>query len=293
MERSSDRGSTPLRSTQKKAKPDHRVRLCYMGELIMKKKVAVFDSGLGGISVLRELVKVLPEEDFIYFGDSANAPYGVRTREDIQNLCDNVIHKIISEEGSIKCVVIACNTATSAAIDHLRKTFPEIKFIGIEPAIEWAANDLDHPTVLTFATDFTVNGDLFKNNVKRLSDKAKFISMGAPEFVKFVESGVNDRTGSEECIQYIDKLCEEIHEPVEAIVLGCTHFPFIREMIRKEVGKKLSCDPKLYDAAVLVADKTRKWLDDKGIREKDGKGTVKMMNSDPEKIDFMWELYES
>ena len=256
-------------------------------------KIAVFDSGLGGISVLRELKKKLPGEDYLYFGDSANAPYGVRTAENIQELCDDVIRKIRQKEGDIKCVVIACNTATSAAIEHLKKTFPDIHFIGIEPAIEWAANELDHPNVLTFATDFTVNGKMFRDNVKRLSDKANFISKGAPEFVKFVESGVTDAVDSEECRKYIDSLCEDIDNKVDAIVLGCTHFPFIKEMIREEVSKKLECEPKVFDAAVLVAENVKKWLEETDQLDKKEEGTVEMMNSDPSKIDFMWKLYES
>ncbi len=257
------------------------------------KKIAVFDSGLGGISVLRELKKQLPGEDYLYYGDSANAPYGVRTAENIQELCDEVIRKIREKEGDIKCVVIACNTATSAAIEHLRKTFPDIHFIGIEPAIGWAANEMDHPLILTFATDFTVNGKMFRDNVKKLSDKARFISKGAPEFVKFVESGVTDAVDSEECRKYIDSLCEDINDKVDAIVLGCTHFPFIKEMIREEVAKKLDCEPKLYDAAVLVALNVKKWLQENGLLEEKDRGSVEMMNSDPSKIDFMWKLYES
>ena len=257
------------------------------------KKIAVFDSGLGGISVLRELKIKLPGEDYLYFGDSANAPYGVRTAENIQELCDDVIRKIRQKEGDIKCVVIACNTATSAAIEHLKNTFPDIHFIGIEPAIGWAANELDHPNVLTFATDFTVNGKMFRDNVKRLSDKANFISKGAPEFVKFVESGVTDAVDSEKCRKYIDSLCEDIDDKVDAIVLGCTHFPFIKEMIREEVSKKLECEPKVFDAAVLVAENVKKWLEETNQLDKKEQGTVEMMNSDPSKIDFMWKLYES
>ncbi|MDO4489303.1 MAG: glutamate racemase [Eubacteriales bacterium] len=257
-------------------------------------KVAVFDSGLGGISVLRELKKTLPHEDFVYFGDSGNAPYGVRTRENIQELCKGVIDQIIAEEGSVKCVVIACNTATSAAIDYLRTEFPDIEFIGIEPAIEWAVTELENPLVLTFATNFTVNGELFKNNVERLKDRGTFVSMGAPNFVTYVESGVSDSNMNDEVREYIDSLCSGIEKPVDAVVLGCTHFPFIKNTIKEEVDKTTGGNARLFDAAVLVAKKTKKFLEDNGnLNDQTEEGTVKMLNSDPSKIDFMWKLYES
>ena len=257
-------------------------------------KIAVFDSGLGGISVLKELKKTLPHEDFIYFGDSANAPYGQRTKENIQELCSEVIKKITREEGNVKCVVIACNTATSAALKYLVDEFPDIHFIGIEPAVEWAVNELENPVVFTLATNFTINGELFRNNVKRLSGRGTFISKGAPNFVEYVESGISDSHMTDEVRKYIDSLCADIKVPVDAVVLGCTHFPFIKNTIKEEVDKCTGGNARLFDAAVLVAAKTKKYLEDiKCLNESSGEGSVKMLNSDMTKSDFMHKLYES
>ena len=116
--------------------------------------VAVFDSGVGGISVLKELAAVLPRENFWYFGDSANAPYGTKSIEEIRSLTCRSIRRMI--EGGAKAVVIACNTATSAAAEALRKAYPHLPIIGMEPAVKPAAMSAEHPTVLVMATPLTI-----------------------------------------------------------------------------------------------------------------------------------------
>jgi len=262
----------------------------------MKKNdyVAVFDSGLGGLSVLRQLKKQLPKENFLYFGDSANAPYGERTRENIQELCAGVIEQL--KDKGIKCVVIACNTATSAALEYLEKRYPEIRFIGIEPAVRWAAGELDHPFVLTFATNFTVHGERYLNSVKALAGKGTFEAIGAPGFVQFVEKGITDGTMTKECRDYIDALITEkkIAAPVDAVVLGCTHFPFIGETIKEETDRLTGGNAQIFDAAVLVAKKTGEYLSEIGcVNDSKEDGTVEMLNSDPSKMDLMKLLYEA
>lgn len=260
----------------------------------MKKEdaVAVFDSGLGGISVLRVLREVLPNEDFIYYGDSANAPYGQRTAENIQKLCAEVVRKLM--QNGIKCVVIACNTATSAALETLREEFPDMKFIGTEPAVSWAAAELPDPTVLTFATNFTIHGERYQNSVKALSGKGTFYGIGAPELVTFVESGVTDRHMTAECVAYIDRLLSGIKEPVDAVVLGCTHFPFMKETIRQEADRMTGGHAVLFDGAYLTAKETREWLSKEGLlRERIEKGSVTLLNSDPSKAEMMKMLFEA
>lgn len=258
----------------------------------MKKSdyVAVFDSGLGGLSVLRQLKKKLPGENFLYFGDSANAPYGERTRENIQELCGDVIEQL--KNRGIKCVVIACNTATSAALEYLRERYPEIEFIGIEPAVRWAAEELDHPYVLTFATNFTVNGEKYRNSVKELSGRGRFDAIGAPGFVKAVEQGITDKTMTAECRAYIDELVREKKPegPVDAVVLGCTHFPFIGETIREETDRLTGGHARIFDAAVLVAEKTKEYLEKNGCLNDGKEGETALLNSDPEKIPMMKKL---
>ena len=256
--------------------------------------VAVFDSGLGGLSVLRRLKKQLPKENFLYFGDSANAPYGERARENIQELCAGVIEQL--KDRGIKCVVIACNTATSAALEYLEARYPEIRFIGIEPAVRWAAETLEHPHVLTFATNFTVNGERYQNSVRALEGKGSFDAIGAPGFVQAVERGITDGTMDEETRAYIDALIREkgIDGPVDAVVLGCTHFPFIGETIREETDKLTGGRARIFDAAVLVAEKTEDYLKEIGcLNDSTEDGKVELLNSDPGKLGLMKRLYEA
>ena len=261
----------------------------------MKKEdaIAVFDSGLGGISVLRKLREVLPHENFLYYGDSANAPYGQRTKENIQELCSHVVEKLM--EKGIKCVVIACNTATSAAIEFLSEKYPEVRFIGIEPAVKWAAEELKNPVVLTFATNFTIHGERYVKSVEALSGKGTFYGIGAAPFVTYVESGVTDACMVPECVEYIDRVVgETVQEPVDAIVLGCTHFPFLKETIKREVDKVTGGSARLFDAACITAEKTKEYLTGIGcLNDQEAEGTVILENSDPGKYDRMKMLFEA
>ena len=120
-----------------------------------KQPIAVFDSGVGGISVLRELTKIMPEEDFIYFGDSKNAPYGVKTKEEVRKLTIACATRLFDQ--GAKGLVVACNTATSAAVRVLREMYPYIPIVGIEPAVKPAVLCMDHPRVLVMATPMTIH----------------------------------------------------------------------------------------------------------------------------------------
>ena len=149
--------------------------------------VAVFDSGVGGISVLREMVRLMPEEDFYFFGDSINAPYGTKTMEQVRQLTvDNVAR--MAERG-IKGIVIACNTATSAAIGRLREIYTDIPVVGIEPALKPAAMEKEGARVLVLATPMTVQGSKFRNLVARYEEHATIIPVGCPGLMEFVEEG--------------------------------------------------------------------------------------------------------
>ena len=150
--------------------------------------IAVFDSGLGGISVLRALVQRLPGEDFLYFGDSANAPYGVRPAEEVRRLTQDVIARLYDR--GIKAAVIACNTATSAAIGPLRAAFPDIPVIGIEPALKPAV--AHHRRVLVLATPLTLREEKFAALMQQCAGCAEITPLPCPELVEFVERGELD-----------------------------------------------------------------------------------------------------
>ena len=133
--------------------------------------VAVFDSGVGGISVLRELVKVMPNEDFIYYGDSENAPYGTKTLEEVRELTCRHAKELF--EGGAKGLVVACNTATSAAVRVLRELYPYIPIVGIEPAVKPAVKSKEHPRVLVMATPMTIREQKFHKLMERYQEEAE------------------------------------------------------------------------------------------------------------------------
>lgn len=193
-----------------------------------KRPVAVFDSGLGGISVLREIVKLLPSEDCLYFGDTKNAPYGTKTKEEVRKLSEKNI-EILLEKGA-KAIVIACNTATSAAAASLRAKYTDIPIIGIEPAVRPAVLHKEHSTILVMATPMTLHEEKFHHLMDQYTDGANIIPMPCPGLMEFVEKGV---LAGEELEQYFLNLFSKIdREKIDAIVLGCTHYPFIKESLR-------------------------------------------------------------
>lgn len=264
--------------------------------------IAVMDSGLGGISVLRELLSVMPGEDYLYFGDSVNAPYGEKPPEVIRALCRRNVEMLLQR--GAKCVVIACNTATSAAAELLRHEYPAVPIIGMEPAVKPAAVSGGHPRVLVLATPLTIKGSRLHQLVAAHADEADFILREAPGIVRFVEDGVCDAAPNEALYAYLRDLLSDFSlkrnsedtennadrendgstcGKVDAVVLGCTHFPFVRRSIEQVLGYPVA----VYDGAHGTAMQTRRRLEACGLLRKDAasrKGTVVLLNSDKNKL---------
>ena len=235
--------------------------------------IVVFDSGVGGVSVLRALVRELPEENFVYFGDSANAPYGPRTTEDIRALTLKNLTRL-KKEYDFKAAVIACNTATSAAIGELRATWPELPIIGIEPALKPAADRHPGGTVVVMATETTLREEKFAALTRRMGDRCKIVSLPCPELVEFVERGETE--GSE-----LEAWLRRVLEPwleADAVVLGCTHFPFAAEALRRV----LSPETELLDGSLGTARNTRSQLAERSLLRETGPGSVRFINSSPD-----------
>lgn len=193
-----------------------------------KKPVAVVDSGIGGISVLRELVALMPYEDFIFFGDEANAPYGTKTPEQVKEITFRNVDMLLSEYRA-KAAVIACNTATGAAVSPLRRAYPEIPIIGIEPEIKSAALMSEHPRVLIMATPLTLRQPKFITLRERFEKNAEFISLPCPGLMELIENGHID---DELLHGYLTSLFSGLDDRhFDAVVLGCTHYPHVRESI--------------------------------------------------------------
>lgn len=247
--------------------------------------VAVFDSGVGGISVLREMVRLMPEEDFYFFGDSIHAPYGTKTQEQVRRLTlDNVAR--MARRG-VKGIVIACNTATSAAIKNLREIYTDIPVVGIEPALKPAAMEKKGAKVLVLATPMTVQGSKFRELVSRYEDQASIIPVGCPGLMEFVEEG---KLEGEELELYLKRLLYPyLSGGIDAVVLGCTHYPFLRKTIAKVLGP----GPHIIDGSGGTARELRRRLAVMDLlTDRKTPGTVTFEESIPEKIELchflMW-----
>lgn len=234
--------------------------------------IGVLDSGLGGISVLRELVKLMPGEDFIYYGDSANAPYGTRTPEEVIDLTKKDVEFLL--ERGAKAIVVACNTATSVAIKELRAAYEEIlPVIGIEPALKPAVKAKEHSKVVVMATPMTLSQTKFNSMMHIYEDDANIIKMPCPGLVEYIESGVLDGP-------VLDAYLEKQFAPydkaeIDAVVLGCTHYPLIREVIQKHLPGVF-----VYDGGFGTAKQTKRRLAERGLlSDRESGGKVEIFNS--------------
>lgn len=246
--------------------------------------VGVFDSGVGGISVLKELHRLLPHENYVFYGDSANAPYGTRTTADVRKLSFAVVEKLLTQ--NIKALVIACNTATSAAVVQIRERYPELPVVGLEPAVKPAIERYPQQRIAVMATPLTLREEKFQKQLLRYQGQAELIPVPAPELVEFVERG---ELASPALQEYLTKLLEPLG-PVSAVVLGCTHFPFARPAIRQVVGSQ----PWIIDGGPGAARELQRLLNQANLLNiQSATGHVKFYNSDsdPAKITLSEKLF--
>ena len=237
----------------------------------MEKKdlpIAVFDSGLGGISVLRELIKLMPEENYLYFGDSANAPYGTRTTEEVRVLTLNAAAMLY--ERGIKALVVACNTATAAAIAQLREEYRDIAIVGIEPALKMATDRFPNGHVGIMATQVTLREEKLEHLVGRFPN-VQVERIPAPGLVELVEAGKLD---TEETQTLLRQILTPYMGQLDAIVLGCTHYPFVADTVRKILGERVQ----ILDGGAGTARQTKRLLEERGWL-RTGEGSLKMENS--------------
>lgn len=214
--------------------------------------IAVFDSGVGGISVLQALLQEMPNENYWYYGDSANAPYGTKTLEEVRKLTISHVERFILE--GAKGVVVACNTATSAAVRILRQKYPEVPIIGIEPAVKPAVLSKHKPNVVVMATPMTIREEKFHNLMERYMGMAHIIPLPCPGLMEYIEHG--DVQG-EELEQFLERLFEPFEkDKLDAVVLGCTHYPFVAKELQKVLGEKVL----LFEGGPGTARETKRRL---------------------------------
>lgn len=249
--------------------------------------IAVFDSGMGGISVLKEMVRLMPKEDFIYYGDSKHAPYGTKTLQEVRELTIEHISDLI-EHKHAKAIAVACNTATSAAVRILREMYPDVPLVGVEPAIKPAVMACEDPKVLVMATPMTLHEDKFHHLEELYINQADIYPVPCPGLMEFVEKGILD---GEELDSFLKtKIDPYMDKGITGIVLGCTHYPFVRKRIQAIAGPSIE----VFDGSLGTARELLRRLTVAGLnREDDHVGQVTFLNSsdDPDKLKLSRYLF--
>ena len=192
-------------------------------------KIGIFDSGVGGITVLKEALKQLPQMDYIFYADNLHVPYGTKTKEQVLSYVNEVVEILIKE--GVEAIVIACNTATSIAVNMLREKYKTIPIIGMEPAVKLAIDQTKQGRVLTTATPLTLKEEKFKNLLSKVDDNERVDALALPELVEYAEKFIFD----EQILKayFEDKFAPYDLSQYSALVLGCTHFVYYKELLTK------------------------------------------------------------
>ena len=217
-----------------------------------KAAIGVYDSGFGGLSVWRELRRLLPNESLIYLGDGKNCPYGGRSREEITRIATEAVERLVRE--GVKMVVVGCNTATTAAIDHLRSKWPELPIVGLEPAVKPACLTTKTRRIAVLATDHSLRSDMFLKTAQRYASDVEVVKVPGEGFVEIVEQ---DMEHTDEARRAVQRVVGQLRgKGVDKVVLGCTHYPFLRSAIAEALeGEEVD----IIDSGEAVARRVE-WL---------------------------------
>jgi glutamate racemase len=245
-----------------------------MPQTIQNNPIGVFDSGVGGLSVLRAIREQMPEESVIYFGDQGHIPYGPRSMEQIQNFSEAITKFLLAQ--NVKMIVVACNAASAAALKYLRQTFPDISFVGMEPAVKPAAEKTETGVVGVLATPATFQGALYASVVERFAANVELLQNTCVGLVQQVEKGDLDGVETRRILE--DALHPMLAKNIDTVVLGCTHYPFVIPLIERIVGDKV----RVIDPAPSVARQTKRLLEAGGMKKSGGaRGKVRYFTSGP------------
>lgn len=246
--------------------------------------IGFFDSGLGGVHVLAKVAKALPTENYVYFGDSANAPYGTRNMEEVQQLTLKAVHNMVNQYG-IKALVIACNTATGAAMEALEALY-DFPIIGLSPVLNMAAAGSKNGKILVLATPLTLQSERYLSQYRVYSEKA--VSLPCPGLMEFVE---REELDSPALSKYLTELLAPYqHQQIDSLVLGCTHYPYLAKAIKKHVPTGTA----LYDGIPQVIAKLSHSLRTAGItNDSTRQGQVLLTSSGgDEKVQQMKRMFD-
>lgn len=238
-----------------------------------ERPIGVFDSGLGGISVLRDLRRVLPREHILFRADSAHAPYGTKRADEVLSLSRKSLEWLL--ERDCKEIVVACNTATAVGVETLRAEYPEVPIVGIEPALKPAALENPGHRVILMATPLTLQLERVAALRERFGTVAPVEFFPCRGLVELIEGG---HLEDEQLFSYLNALFAHLNrENLGAVVLGCTHYPHIRPALRRFFGPSV----RLYDGGAGTARRARAILEEQGLTRDAGEGSVELFNTDP------------
>lgn len=240
--------------------------------------IGIFDSGVGGLSVLRQIRVQLPHENLIFFADQGHVPYGPRLLEQVQAFSE-AITRFLLEQGS-KLIVVACNAASAAALYHLRETFPTVPFVGMEPAVKPAAEQTQSGVVGVLATPATFQGELYASVLERFASGVTVMQDTCPGLVSQIEKGELDSPATRTILE--NALKPMLAHGIDRVVMGCTHYPFVIPLIEAIVGPQV----KVIDPAPAVARQVGRVLAARGLQTAQTKpGQVRYLTSgNPEKL---------
>ena len=231
-----------------------------------KGPVGVFDSGVGGLSVLRAMRGLIPEEPVLYFADQAHVPYGSRSLEQVREFSVGITRFLLARHA--KLIVVACNTASAAALHTLRDRFPEVSFVGMEPAIKPAVEKTQSGRVGVLATPATFHGALYASLLERFAREVQIFQDTCPGLVAQIEKGDLEGTGTRSILEAA--LNPMLRQGIDTVVLGCTHYPFVIPLIEELVGDSV----RVIDPAPAVAMQAKRLLESNGSKRPPGRSAT-------------------
>jgi len=236
--------------------------------------IGVFDSGVGGLSVLRSIREQMPEENILYFGDQGHVPYGPRSMGQIQNFSEGITKFLLDHDS--KLIVVACNTASAAALAYLRERFPLVPFVGMEPAVKPAAETTRTGKVGVLATPATFQGALYASVVERFGTGVEFFQHTCPGLVNQIEKGELSSEDTRAILEDALLPMLDASRNIDTVVLGCTHYPFVIPLIEQIVGENV----RVIDPAPSVAKQVKRLLEVAGTKSQaQGRASVRFFTS--------------
>lgn len=247
----------------------------------MNRKIGIFDSGLGGLSILKELMKILPNEDYIYYGDSINNPYGEKSEEELFAITSNIVEYLIKE--NCKLIVVACNTATTSCIKKLREKYKDIIFVGTVPAIK-VAYDNNYKNVVVLSTNYTMKSKRVEELIYNYkNDDQEIINISGENLANLIELDEKEQIS-----KLLNDLLSKYKDKADAVVLGCTHYSLIKEEIKKVLPNAI-----ILDGNIGVSREVKRILEDKNLLNSNGGNIIIQNNKNDALVSRSYEILEN